>query len=1067
MLLGDAGLGTKVETRVGPDSAHERTLPLSRAFQKAATRLPKACERPNVLSVIDQRIRRFKLPLGHAIRIFPYRNLPGASLLSNTRLAAQSFIDELLIPTNYLHCSMGTSETGRLQARARRMYVGLPVQPWPIREYVLRFGPALGAVQQRSAPGGTMQRYFPIRGTAGPITAAAVARCRKLAFGIFTLASIVLAACGGGSGNNGPPITISVSADPQMVQPGATAQVTAVVSNDTAGRGVSWTVSCSSAPCGAVSPSSTASAAATTYTAPPTHPAADLAVNITATSVSDSSVAGSATVTVAGGVAFTEIGADSATVLAGSTTHLVAMLINDPANRGVSWTPSCSTAPCGTISPSTSASGAPVTYTAPANIPAADLTVTVTASAVSAPSVQATESLTVPALAISVDPSGTSMAAGTTTQFTASANYPAAVTAGIAWKAQCGVSDCGTVSPASSASGAPVSYTAPAGPVPTDLAVTLTANSVSAPSVQVSATITVGAIAVGVTPVSALIPLNATQPFTGNVTYDSSAGQLNWSLAQKGITCAMACGTVSPALAADGSATSYTAPSVLPTDPTVTVTATSASDPTKTATATVMLTNGSVKLVPADLNFIKVKRGAECCIPPPQTATLTNTGTSPLAIGGITIGGTAPKLFSQSTTCGSSLDPGASCDVTVKYNYQQGQGTAVLSITDSSSDSPQKINLSGTRQPAVAATARSAMAQQRVLAAPRPTGANEVGTRELYLIDSGRANPYVANGSPRELMVRFWYPTATNAGNAACARADYTSPQTWKYLGTLLGITLPQVLTNSCRNAPIAAGPHPVVFLSHGFTGTSTDYTFLAEDLASRGYVVAAIDHTYEATAVAFPDGRLEKSVLGSYLTNDWHSDSGTLGFAVAVRLADLRFVLGKLTALNSGRDSGFTGSLDLSRIAIVGHSLGGLTVLRALESEPRFKAGVLLDAVVPPHLAAPLKQPVLHVVVGRDQWNEVDCTLWSALGGTRLAVSFPGAEHIALSDAVWLLKGKVRTGTTSDAMIAATREYVATFLDSSLRDEARESVPGGPRPSHPQAVVAAQGQPRCDISSQ
>src|SRR5262249_1185764 len=156
---------------------------------------------------------------------------------------------------------------------------------------------------------------------------------------------------------------------------------------------------------------------------------------------------------------------------------------------------------------------APVTYTAPAHIPAADLNVIVTARAGRAPSVQVTETLTVPALAISVDPSGANVAAGTTTQFTASANYPAAVSAGIAWKAQCGVSDCGTVSPASSASGAPVIYTAPAGPVPTDLAVTLTANSVSAPSVQVSATITVGAITVGVTPISALIPLNATQPF--------------------------------------------------------------------------------------------------------------------------------------------------------------------------------------------------------------------------------------------------------------------------------------------------------------------------------------------------------------------------------------------------------------------------------------------------------------------------------------------------------------------------------------------------------------------------
>jgi len=108
----------------------------------------------------------------------------------------------------------------------------------------------------------------------------------------------------------------------------------------------------------------------------------------------------------------------------------------------------------------------------------------------------------------------------------------------------------------------------------------------------------------------------------------------------------------------------------------------------------------------------------------------------------------------------------------------------------------------------------------------------------------------------------------------------------------------------------------------------------------------------------------------------------------------------------------------------------------------------------------------VLNVVVGRDQWNEMDCRLWDALVGPRLAVRLPGAEHIGLSDAVWLLKGKVKTGTTSDTMIAATREYIATFLDSSLRGEAQGLVTGGPRPSYPRAVVATQGQSLCGISS-
>jgi dienelactone hydrolase len=284
----------------------------------------------------------------------------------------------------------------------------------------------------------------------------------------------------------------------------------------------------------------------------------------------------------------------------------------------------------------------------------------------------------------------------------------------------------------------------------------------------------------------------------------------------------------------------------------------------------------------------------------------------------------------------------------------------------------------------------------------------------------------------------------------------------WSYFGELLGVSLPRVSTNSCLNAPIAAGAHPVVVFSHGFTGTFTDYTFLVEDLASRGYVVASVDHTHEATAVEFPDGRLEKSVFGSHLTKYVRNDAGALALAVSVRLEDLRFVLDELERLNAGRDSHFAARLDLSRIALAGHSLGGLTTLRALEREPRFKAGVLLDGVMPPHLASPMHQAVLTLVAGRGQWNDDDCRLWNELRGPRLAVNLTGAEHIALSDAVWLLKGIVRTGSASpEQAIAVIRGYVATFLDSNLSGPTAALL-ARPAASYPDAVVAAQAQSLC-----
>ena len=178
---------------------------------------------------------------------------------------------------------------------------------------------------------------------------------------------------------------------------------------------------------------------------------------------------------------------------------------------------------------------------------------------------------------------------------------------------------------------------------------------------------------------------------------------------------------------------------------------------------------------------------------------------------------------------------------------------------------------------------------------PAPTGPNRVGTLAMRIVDSKRIDPYLGAGTKRELLVRFWYPMSIGA---PCRPAEYASPQVWAYFSGLVSIHLPEIRTNSCWNAPIAKGVHAVIVLTHSYTGTLTDYTFIAEDLASRGYVVASIAHTYEATAVEFPDGRLAKSMVGSYLAPESLSfDEVSLSLARSVRLEDLKFILDELEA--------------------------------------------------------------------------------------------------------------------------------------------------------------------------
>jgi predicted dienelactone hydrolase len=855
--------------------------------------------------------------------------------------------------------------------------------------------------------------------------------------------SIFFNDCGGSNSQNPPPnVTITVTSNVSTLLAGGTAQVTATVANDPAHKGVTWSVSCGSQPCGSVSPTSTGSGTATTYTASSTPPSFDTIITILATSVSNPQISNAVGITVSGLTLV--VNPPTQTVNIGTSAQFIATVGNDPGNQGVSWSVACPAAPCGTVSPTATASGAPTTYSAPATFPAGNLSVVLTATAVANTGATAAASITVPGTNVVVNPPSATVIAGANAPFTATVtNDPQHK--GVTWSVQCSPSPCGNVAPLNTASGVATTYTAPAAPPPVDLPVTVTATSVFNPGVSAGAAVTVPAITVAVSPLSAYIPVQIALQFTATVGNDPGNQGVQWSLQQGSTSCTSACGTVSPATTASGAAATYTAPSSVPAGGPITLTGTSITDPTKTAAATITVSSGTVMLVPASLNFGSRLQGTTS---PAKTVVLTNTGSSALAINSITTTGTNPTEFAltQSAPCGTSVSPGGTCTIGLTFKPGgTGARSANLTISDSSTDTPQQVPLSGTgiipctaqiKKTLSAAPVRTALATLGSVAAPAPTGPNTVGTRSLRLVDSGRADPFLENGSRRELLVRFWYPANLRE---SCTGAEYTSPEVWSYFSQLLRLPLPGVTTNSCLNADIAEGAHPVVVFTHGYTGTFTDYTFLFEDLASRGYVVASVNHTYEATAVKFPDGRFLHSGFGSHLGNKLLEDRQSLAFALSVRLEDLAFVGGQLRSLNENARSPFAGRLDLSRVAIAGHSMGGLAAALTVEHDLRFKAGVILDVhdgFIPAEVVGSTRTPVLIVASGREQWTENECRLWNNLRGPRFAVNLAGAEHLTTSDAVWLARGAVKTGTMgSDKSISAIRNYVADFLDTSLRD--------------------------------
>jgi dienelactone hydrolase len=322
---------------------------------------------------------------------------------------------------------------------------------------------------------------------------------------------------------------------------------------------------------------------------------------------------------------------------------------------------------------------------------------------------------------------------------------------------------------------------------------------------------------------------------------------------------------------------------------------------------------------------------------------------------------------------------------------------------------------------------------------PLPSGPNAIGTFSAKLTDNTRSNPFLKDGSRRELMVRFWYPAVRTT---SCVPAEYISPKVRAYLSDYLGIPALDVRINSCLQAPVLPGRHPVIIASHGYTGMYTDYTFLFEDLASRGYVVASIAHAYESTAVELPDGKLLTSRFGTYLgEGSLRMDDSSLKLAASIRQADLSFVSAEFKRW-SVRGSPFSGKLDLSRIGVLGHSLGADTAMTGLQLQPEIKAAVLLDPIaLSTNATAGSHKPVMLVSEGREQWSDQECALWNNLRGAKRAALFRGADHFSPTDAVWLSAyfPALQSETANigpDRTVEATRDYVAAFFAAYLSGE-------------------------------
>ncbi|MGD8496800.1 MAG: hypothetical protein PVF05_11460 [Gemmatimonadales bacterium] len=337
---------------------------------------------------------------------------------------------------------------------------------------------------------------------------------------------------------------------------------------------------------------------------------------------------------------------------------------------------------------------------------------------------------------------------------------------------------------------------------------------------------------------------------------------------------------------------------------------------------------------------------------------------------------------------------------------------------------------------------------RRSIPLPAPSGPHRVGTITYHWVDRSRPDELTENAyDDRQIVATIYYPAADVRGDTHGDVAPYFPELDLFRAGFMTDQRdVPHeiadavavrgcVVTHAFANVPLddAASSYPVALISPGGNVSRHSHTALAEELASHGWIVAVMSHLHSGWDV-FPEGGFVMS--SSY----WQGPEGASDAELArlddeltsMLAADARFTLDRLTDLTATDPRNrFTGRIDTTRVAIIGHSRGGSTVGRACSIDDRFDACVVFDNIGPePETETGLSQPQLTIrrPWPRDRVAQLDAFL-SRNRSEAVDAVVEGTVHMSFTDLPLIDPGRY------DAAIAPERahEIVAALTRAFL----------------------------------
>jgi dienelactone hydrolase len=356
--------------------------------------------------------------------------------------------------------------------------------------------------------------------------------------------------------------------------------------------------------------------------------------------------------------------------------------------------------------------------------------------------------------------------------------------------------------------------------------------------------------------------------------------------------------------------------------------------------------------------------------------------------------------------------------------------------------------------------------QRTELTLPTPTGPFAVGRVIYDWTDSATSDSLApAPGTKRELLVWIWYPSAP--AHSAAMIDDYVPAKMRPNGDYESGPLLFRVLTrdpsrvhgHSLRNSNVSPQQrsYPVAIMRAGASAQVVNYSTLAEDLASHGYVVVGFDAPYRTNVVVFPDGRVmtRRPENNPELAIGAADSARLINKLLSAWTGDIAFVLDRLQRLNASDSSGrFTGRLDMARIGVFGHSFGGAAAAQFCHDDSRCKAGIDIDgALVGTVVREGLHQPFMFLLSGRGDFSsnaeirqiaaDIQFIYNRLPADGRLRIAIRGANHFLFSDDAALLKSRIvrralrvfgMLAIDGRRQLAVTAYCVHSFFDAHLK---------------------------------